>query len=109
MSTKWSAQLILNTLLVALLATFAGIMPARAQSTQPPLAQAQIQITGLEVQPSPVSQVVPKNTGTVVSPLLVRPDHIQGELPTLPADALFLAELRGPALSAPVPLSARPN
>ena len=36
-------------------------MPARAQSPQPPLAQAQILITGLAAQPNPATQVVPEN------------------------------------------------
>ncbi|MFN8491312.1 MAG: carboxypeptidase regulatory-like domain-containing protein [Caldilineaceae bacterium] len=110
LAKKLRINLLCVVLLLAILATTPlSVLPARAQSPQPPLAQAQIQITGLEVQPSPASQVVPKNTGTIVSPLLVRPDHTNGELPTLPADALFLAELRGPALSTPLPLSARPN
>ena len=100
---------LLVTLCSAILASTIRPAPAHAQAPQPPLAEAQILITGLAVQPSPATQVVPKNTGTIVTPLLIRPDQADGELPTVPEDAVFLAELRGPAFQTSVPVSARPN
>ena len=82
----------------------AGLPVAHAQEPLP-LAEAQIQIVGLKLQPAPATQVVPKNIGTIVTPLLVRADGATGELPPLPEDSFFLAELRGPAFSTPIPLS----
>ena len=81
-----------------------GLPVAHAQEPLP-LAEAQIQIVGLKLQPAPTTPVVPKNIGTIVTPLLVRADGAAGELPPLPEDSFFLAELRGPAFSTPIPLS----
>jgi hypothetical protein len=89
--------------------TVAGSLTAHAQDPHPPIAAAEIRLVGLEIQPSPAMLVVPKNTGTIITPLLIRSDGVTGELPALPEDAFFVAELRGPGFKTPVPISAPLN
>ena len=83
-----------------------------AASTEEPedvRAREQILIVGLGLQVSPAHQTVPKNTATAVNTAMAQASPEAIELPGIPPDALVLAELRGPAFSAPVMLSARPN
>jgi hypothetical protein len=95
-------------LLAVLWTSLAGIRPASAQEP-PPLAETEIRIVGLEIQPSPAALVAPKNIGTIVTPLLIRSDGVTGELPALPEDSFYLAQLRGPAFKEPIPVSAPLN
>ncbi len=96
-------------LLCILWTTLAGALSAQAQEPQPPVAEGEVRFVGLTISPSPATLVVPKNTGTIVTPLLVRSDGITGTLPALPAESVFLAELRGPAFGTPIPVSAPLN
>ncbi|MBX2997112.1 MAG: carboxypeptidase regulatory-like domain-containing protein [Caldilineaceae bacterium] len=107
--TLYSKTVTFVLLLCVLWTVLAGAIPAAAQETQPPVAQGEVRFVGLTINPSPATLVVPKNTGTLVTPLLVRSDGVTGTLPALPEDAIFLAELRGPAFGAPIPLSAPLN
>jgi hypothetical protein len=110
MRTRRSILFILSLLALALLAGPFGTRAAQAQEADPPISTGEIEIVGIEPRPQPATQVAPRNTGTIVTPLLVRSDGVlNGELPELPEDAIFLAELRGPAFGTPVALSARPN
>lgn len=92
-----SAVTIMMALLLALVA---GFPVAHALGTQPLVAEAQIQIVGLELQPAPGTQAVPKNTGTTVKLPLVHTDDTAVALPPLPDTSLFPTELRGPSFSA---------
>jgi hypothetical protein len=102
-----SVQIVTIALLLAVVcASFAGTHAGLAQEPPPPVATDRIEIVGLTIQPAPATLVVPKNVGTFVTPLLIRSDGAGGELPALPEDAVFLAELRGPAFGQPIPISA---
>ncbi len=106
---RFHTKLVTAALLLAVLCiALAGVVPARAQDA-PPLATDQVRLVGLTIQPSPATLVVPKNTGTIVTPLLIRSDGVTGELPALPETAVFLAELRGPSFKTPIPVSAPLN
>lgn len=104
---------------VLLIATVLGAIgarpaPAHADPGAPPLAEERIYVVGLELRPGPAHQVVPKNQGTVVAATLALPgaDELGGEapeLPALPADAVVLGELTGPAFGEPVTLAATPG
>jgi len=93
--------------LALLLALAAAPFAARAQPA--PLAQDRIEIAGVQLSVQPAYQAVPKNTATAVSALFVRAGGGAGALPALPSDALVVGTLRGPGLSAPLPVSALPN
>jgi PKD repeat protein len=89
-----------------------GIMIGHSQAyaaDTPTLAQDQILIVGAGLKPDPAHQTVPKNTGTVVNTSVVQPSVSNGGQPVIPANAVVLAELRGPAFQTPVTLTARPN
>ena len=109
---------------LALLGASAIAVPLRAQS--PVLARDQILITGAGLQVTPAHQTVPRNTATVIQTAIVVPgsdgsttDNGNGQgggpigSPTvslqLPADAVVIGELRGPAFGTPVVLTTRPN
>ncbi len=98
----------LGTVLPVLAAALACAQPAAAQSS-PVLAREQIRIVGLRLEAAPVYQAVPKNIATGVTTLLAGPPGSALDLPPLPADAVLLGELSGPAFSQPVTLVARPN
>src|SRR2546425_13056122 len=81
---------------------------SHAQSPEPPtLAREQILIVPVGLQASPAQQTVPKNTATTVNTLIAQPAGTGA--PTLPADAIVMAQLRGPALRSSVVLPARTN
>ncbi|HXH06729.1 MAG TPA: carboxypeptidase regulatory-like domain-containing protein [Vicinamibacterales bacterium] len=95
-----------------------GAIPDRLAAQDPPLARAQILITGGGLLVSPAHQVVPRNTATLVQTLVGLPDAgppgtdgADGEAPALelPPDALVVAELVGPSFGAPVPMTVRPG
>jgi hypothetical protein len=99
---------------LAALVVFAALVALAAAGgaalAQPvPLAEDRIEITGVALPVAPAYQAVPRNTATIVSALFARSGGGAGALPALPADAIVRAELRGPALAAPLALSARPG
>ena len=74
-----------------------------------PLATSRVLLVGMQLQPAPEFQVVPKNQGTSVPVNLIAPGETNGAAPTFPAGAVVLGELRGPALGRPVTLSTPPG
>jgi hypothetical protein len=113
---QWLASILL------LIATVVGAVgaapqPARADPGAPPLAEERIYVVGLELRPGPAHQVAPKNQGTSVAATLAVPNTSEPGasapgapgLPSLPADAVVLGELSGPAFGEPVTLAATPG
>jgi hypothetical protein len=113
---QWLASILL------LIATVVGAVgaapqPARADPGAPPLAEERIYVVGLELRPGPAHQVAPKNQGTSVAATLAMPNSSEPGasatgapgLPSLPADAVVLGELSGPAFGEPVTLAATPG
>ncbi len=95
---------------IGYLMAFAVCVTAAYAQPLPILAQEQILIVGVGLQPhdDDLHQTVPKNIATGVRVLLVQPEG-STDAPAIPSDALVFAELRGPALQTPVTLTARPN
>ncbi|MBW7884137.1 MAG: carboxypeptidase regulatory-like domain-containing protein, partial [Caldilineaceae bacterium] len=108
LSNRWYRWVVLPVVL-SLLLPMVSITPAFAQQLLPPLAEGQIVVVGLELRPGPEHQVVPKNQATSVRATLGLPGAEQGELPPLPADAVVIGQLRGPAFQTPVALAAVPG
>ncbi len=96
-------SLSLSILAALLLLTSTGI--TRAQE----IAPQTLYVVGATLLPTPGHQTVPKNTATGVLMQIVSSEATVGALPSLPADAIVRARLRGPAFQTAVELSGKPG
>ncbi|MBI5639906.1 MAG: hypothetical protein HZA17_05725 [Nitrospirae bacterium] len=86
--------------LILLTMLFTALSPAQAST---PIGSGKLYVFGMGLSSDPSAQTVPLNTGTAVNTNLILPNiDVGGNVPSLPADLLVVAELTGPGITNPV-------